>query len=175
MNKKLAKAVMEGNIKERIKNMKCHRAEIDAKIAEYEKALEENRKVKLAIPFIPQKGDTFYAIDDEGCTERYTCINDKISLGARGLCFRSCYAALLSVEKATAEAELLMMCDGLDITNGSVYVPNFNRSFDTWNVDFSIVDTSCPYRFATRETCKEAIDRLGDRKLRLIFNIPVED
>ena len=82
----------------------------------------------------------------------------------------------LAYEKICAEAELLRMCDGLDIIeNGIVIVPQFCRDDNRWVATEWYVAIACPYRFKSYESCKSAINKLGDRKLRLIFNIPLED
>lgn len=84
--------------------------------------------------------------------------------------------AKLAYEKLCAEAELLRMCDGLDIIEkGIVIVPQFCRDDKLWVATEWYVSLACPYRFESYESCKAAINKLGDRKLRLIFNIPLED
>lgn len=145
---------------------------ITEKLEEAKRRLETIQRPKVVIPFIPQKGDTFY-IERDGYIEDYTYLDNMFSLSERGLCFRSAYEVKLSREKTTAEAELLMMCNKFEISEEKCWHPQFIRG--KWVPDFCYASIISPYRFGSKESCQTAIDKLGDRKLRLIFNIPLED
>lgn len=145
---------------------------ITEQLEEAKRRLETIQRPKVVIPFIPKKGDTFY-IDRDGYIEDYTYLDNMFSLSERGLCFRSAYEVKLSREKTTAEAELLMMCNKFEISEGKYWYPQFKQ--EGWVPDYYYSLITSPYRFASKESCQAAIDKLGDRKLRLIFNIPLKD
>jgi hypothetical protein len=136
-------------------DMERHVAEVQNRIEEYKKALDESNP-KLAIPFAPKDGEERY----------FSCFGNYYHTTEEGS---------LAYEKYKAEAELLMLCDGFTKKDGEeIWSPLWDREEKKWNVDYWRVRTICPYSFASKEACRSAIDKLGDRKLRLIFNIPLE-
>lgn len=170
----IEKALKNGTLQEKINNMRREIERMDNEIKKCEKALEESKKPKLAIPFIAKKGKKywFYASDSNiYLTERCDDNTHDVARAMVGNSFRTEEEARLAYQKRCAETELLMMCDGLD--KEMCFVPYF--SYGVWRIDFWKCYKGCPYRFKTEESCQKAIDKLGDHKLRLIFNIPLEN
>ena len=177
MTKRIETAIAAGTIEDKIAKLEAHKKAIEAKIAECQDAWERSKKPKLAIPFVPEEGEKYWLYASgyyiETPNDKTGGDFDRIK---EGNTFRTNEEAKLAYEKRCAEAELLRMCDGLDIIeNGIVIVPQFCRDDKLWVATEWYVAIACPYRFASRESCKAAINTLGDRKLRLIFNIPLED
>lgn len=177
MTKRIETAIAAGTIEDKIAKLEAHKKAIEAKIAECQDAWERSKKPKLAIPFVPEEGEKYWLYMNESyietTNEKAVGDFDRIK---EGNCFRTNEEAKLAYEKYCAEAELLRMCDGLDIIgNGIVITPQFCRDDKRWFATQWFVSLTCPYRFASYESCNAAINKLGDRKLRLIFNIPLED
>ena len=177
MTKRIETAIAAGTIEDKIAKLEAHKKAIEAKIAECQDAWERSKKPKLAIPFVPEEGEKYWLYASgyyiETTNDKTESDFDRIK---EGDCFRTKEEAELAYEKRCAEAELLRMCDGLDIIeNGIVIVPQFCRDDKLWVATEWYISLACPYRFASYESCKAAINKLGDRKLRLIFNIPLED
>ena len=177
MTKRIETAIAAGTIEDKIAKLEAHKKAIEAKIAECQDAWERSKKPKLAIPFEPEEGEKFWLYASgyyiETTNDKTESDFDRIK---EGNSFRTEEEAKLAYEKRCAEAELLRMCDGLDIIdNGIVIVPQFCRDDKRWWATEWYISLACPYRFASYESCKAAINKLGDRKLRLIFNIPLED
>lgn len=169
----IEKALKNGTLKEKINNMKREIEQRQEEIKKCEKALEESKKPKIFIPFVPKFGEKYYFYIPDGSifdSENKNTTGD-ISLIEIGNAFRTGEETKLAHEKRCAEMELLMMCDGLE--KESCFVPYFNDK--NWCIDRYSWYKSCPYRFSSKESCQAAIDKLGDHKLRLIFNIPLED
>lgn len=177
ITKKIEAAVKNGTIKYKIEKLEAHKREIEAKIKECKEALERSKKPKLAIPFMPEDDERFYSYTIEGNVGNVSFYKESTlhnCIAEIGHCFMTENEAKLAREKRCAETELLMMCDGLDLKEKAHFVPCFVEE-KKWSIDSWYKYTLCPYRFASRESCQAAIDKLGDRKLRLIFNIPLED
>lgn len=168
----IEKALKNGTLQEKIDNMKREIERMDNEIKRCEKALEESKKPKLAIPFFPEIGKKYWSFTRNGNSfiDTVTGVDDiKVCNTLGG--YKSSEEAKLAYEKRRAEIELLIMCDGL-------YEKEcFTLCFEcgVWRVDFWNCYKSCPYRFKTEESCQAAVKKLGDRNLRLIFNIPLED
>lgn len=175
MSKKIEAAIEDGIIEDKIAKLEVHKKAIEEKIAECKEALEKSKKPKLAVPFVPKHGEKYYY---DFCGDvLYSCNDgwkDDEDLIRAGNSFRTKEETKLASEKRFAEVELLRMCDGLDLKEKSHFVPYFVEE-KGWEVNSWYNYKVCPYRFASEESCKAAIDKLGDRKLRLVFNIPVED
>lgn len=141
--------------------------------------LDNERMPKLAIPFMPNNDDICYPSSNLEAVNP-VCFDD-LSRGHEvyaetGLFFKTEKEAKLSYEKRCAETELLMLCNGLETEFGSEFwVPLFNKVNKTYRPDSGIYCLSCPYRFASKESCQAAINKLGQRKLHMIFNIQLED
>lgn len=179
MTKKIEAAVKNGTIKDKIEKLEAHKREVEAKIKECQEALERSKKTKLAIPFVPEEKEKYWYYSYSGeildtSNENYDGDVNQIKTGNS---FRTEEEAKLAYEKRCAETELLMMCDGLDVIEVcvKVFIPRFDRDDEHWYAEFWDTFLFSPYRFASEESCQAAIDKLGDRKLRLIFNIPLED
>lgn len=84
---------------------------------------------------------------------------------------KQCAYIKLEYEKKCAEAELLSMCDGIGLDKG-YYIGLLHSKM--WYPGYFTGMVACPYRFASKESCQEAIEKLGDRRLKLVFNIPLE-
>lgn len=178
MTKTIETAIKDGTIECKIIKLEAYKREIEAKIKECQEAWEKSKKPKLAIPFMPKEDDRFYSYTIEGNignisfykeSELHKCAAEM------GLCFMSENEAKLAREKRYAETELLMMCDFFELSNKPYYTPFFGNKDKMWNAESSFNCTLSPYRFSSAESCQAAIDKLGDRKLRLVFNIPLED
>lgn len=165
---------MAETIEDKITKLEAHKKAIEEKIAECQKALERSKKPKLAIPFVPKEGDEYWYYN----TLLLNCHNktnenglgDEIQIQI-GNSFRTEEEAKVAYEKRCAETELLMLCDGLE--KDQCFVPYFDdkeRCIVYWNWH-----KTCPYRFASKESCQAAINKLGERKLRLVFNIPLRE
>lgn len=168
----IEKALKNGTLQEKIDNMKREIERMDNEIKRCEKALEKSKMPKLAIPFIPKDKDRFcvynrYGKISSGFLVSKNDLETAMLLGA----YKTEEETKLAYEKRKAEIELLMMCDGLE--KRTCFVPYFddNELF----VGRCAWYKPCPYRFASKESCQKAIKKLGDHKLRLIFNIPLED
>lgn len=177
MTKRIESAIAAGTIEDKIAKLEAHKKAIEEKIAECQEAWKRSKKPKLAIPFVPEEGEKYWLyMNDyymETINEKAVGDFDRIKVGNS---FRTEEEAKLAYEKLCAEAELLRMCDEMDIIgNGIVITPQFCRDDKRWFATEWFVSLTCPYRFASYESCRDAIDKLGDRKLRLIFNIPLED
>lgn len=148
---------------------------ITEQLEEAKQRLEMMKNPKLVIPFIPENGEKYwyYSCSGEILDTSNDNYEEDINQAKTGKCFRTESEAGLAYEKRCAEAELVMMCDGLEDPTGC-YI-RYDASKGEFITDCSIVYAVTPYRFSTDESCSEAINKLGDRKLRLIFNIPLED
>lgn len=178
MTKAIEDAIKDGTIEDKISKLEAHKREIEAKIKECQEAWEKSKNPKLAIPFVPEEGEKYwlYLTGSYYCTTTNEKDEDDFARIKEGNCFRTKEESELAYEKRCAEAELLRMCDGLDIIErGEVVIPEFNRNDKCWTPTSWHLMLSSPYRFASQESCQDAINKLGDRKLRLIFNIPLED
>ena len=172
MTKSIELAVKNGTIEDKIAKLKARKEFIEAKIDECQKALEESKKPKLAIPFVPKLGEKYYFYIPDGSifdSENKNTTGD-IPLIEIGNTFRTGEETKLAHERRCAETELLVMCDGLE--EETCFIPYFYDK--EWHAEYFRWCKFCPYRFISKKSCQEAIDKLGDRKLRLIFNIPLE-
>ena len=179
MSKAIKIAIKDGTIEEKIANLEAHKKAIEAKIKECQEALEASKKTRTAITFTPKEGETYWYPLYTGRT--VYCVHgnytEDLNRTKTGRCFRTEAEAMLAYEKRCAETELMLLCDGLNVTTDNVRLSNpyFNREDKKWSVDSWSSYMPSPYRFASEASCQEAINKLGDRKLRLIFNIPLED
>ncbi len=140
--------------------------------------LDNECNPRLAIPFIPNNNDICYPSSNLETTKP-VCFDD-LSRGHKvyaetGLFFKTEKEAKLGYEKRCAETEMLMMCDFFEATNKPYFTPFFGNTDKRWSAESSFNCTVSPYRFDSKESCQAAIDKLGYRKLHLIFNIPLED
>lgn len=180
MSKAIIAAISSGTIKEKIANLEAHKKAIEDKIAECQEAVEAHKRAKIAVPFAPKNGENYWFYTEDGDVFRTKNVEDirgttYIKLGNT---FRTETEAMLAHEKRCAEAELLRMCDGVTTPIGEkFYFPALAGKDNTtaWVTNFGWLVSSSPYRFASKDSCIAAIDKMGDRKLRLVFNIPVED
>lgn len=178
MTKSIEDAIKDGTIEDKISKLEAHKRAIEEKIKECQEAWEKSKKPKLAIPFVPEEGEKYCLyINGHYCTTTNGENEYDFAHIKEGNAFRTKEEAELAYEKLCAEAELLRMCDGLDIMDEGVKVfgPRFDRDDKCWYPDYWDTFLFYPYRFASQESCQDAINKLGDRKLRLILNIPVED
>lgn len=177
MTKRIETAIAAETIEDKIAKLEAHKKAIEAKITGCQGAWERSKKPKLAIPFEPEAGEKCWLYASgyyiETTNDKTESDFDRIK---EGNSFRTKEEAELAYEKLCAEAELLRMCDGLDIIEMcEVFFPEFDRNDKLWKSGEWSILLSSSYRFASRESCQAAIDKLGDRKLRLVFNIPLED
>lgn len=117
MTKAIEYAIKDGTIEDKISKLEAHKREIEAKIKECQEAWEKSKKPKLAIPFLPEEGEKYwlYLTGPYYCTTTNEKDEDDFTRIKEGNCFRTKEEAELAYEKRCAEAELLRMCDGLDI------------------------------------------------------------
>ena len=176
MTKAIDAAIKDGTIEDKIVKLEAHKKAIEEKIAECKEALERSKKPKLAIPFMPKAGEKYWLyINGRYCSTINEKTQGDIERIKEGNSFRTEDEAKLAYEKRCAETELLMMCDFFELSNKQYYTPFFGNKDKIWNAESSFNCTMSPYRFASEELCQAAIDKLGDRKLRLIFNIQLKD
>lgn len=185
-----------GNIRREIEQKKKDINYIKREIEQKEKEIEEYKRELdsvwtpiIAIPLIPNvSGVKFYSYLTDGTTiEEISCCgngsNYTSDLSKLGLSFNSKTEAKMGYEKRCAETELLSMCDGWNIKfSEKVWFPvvkafcsNGEPYCLKWVPEMSSYNVLCPYRFASKESCQAAIDKLGDKKLRLIFNISLQE
>lgn len=185
MSKTIEDAIKDGTIIDEIAKLEADKKAIEEKIAECQEALERSRKPKLAIPFVPEEKEKYWYYSYFGeiidtSNENYDRDVNQIKTGNS---FRTKEEAELSHKKRLAETKLLMMCDGLEREGSEkIWFPVLQEYClggkpysSTWKAVSGTYDKMTPYRFASRESCQAAIDKLCDRKLRLVFNIPLED
>lgn len=185
ITKTIEAAIKDGTIEDKIEKLEAHKREIEAKIKECQEALERSKKPKLAIPFVPEEKEKYwlYTTGPYYCTTANEKDEDDFARIKAGNCFRTKEEAKLAYEKRCAETELLMLCDGLEREGSEkiwfpvlqVFCSNGRPYSSIWKVTSDNYDKMIPYRFASAESCQAAIEKLGDRKLRLVFNIPLED
>lgn len=85
-----------------------------------------------------------------------------------GNCFKTEEEAQKELDRRIAEQELLELADWDDDIVYCIVYNQISESFDI-NLHNNFIPT--PYRFASEESCKKAIDTLGIEKLKLIFRI----
>lgn len=178
MTKAIEDAIKNATIEDKISKLEAHKREIEEKIKEYQEAWEKSKNPKLAIPFVPDEGEEYWLyLNEHYCSTPNEKTEGDFARIKAGNSFRTKEEAELAYEKLCAEAELLRMCDGLDIMDEGVKVfgPRFDRDDKCWYPDYWDTFLFYPYRFASEQSCVDAINKLGDRKLRLILNIPLED
>lgn len=176
----IEKALKNGTLQEKIDNMKREIEQMQEEIKKCERTLEESKKPKLAVPFCPKREERFYGYYYNGAifsdkfinTEGKDFYSKKVKL--EGL-YKTEEKAKLAYEKRCAEVELMMMCDFFEVSDRQYFAPLFVNHSKKWIVENCCNYIETPYRFASKESCQKAIDKLGNYKLRLIFNIPLDD
>ncbi len=167
----------EDEIKQYIELAKKGQEHLCKKISEAKKKLKEihegNIISKLAIPFIPKPEERYCGYTFEGASWESTYSKRYDEQAMLGNFFRTKDEAFLAFKKRRAETELLMMCDGFSGKTG-VFI-TYDTEEKQFCADYSGRLCITPYRFESEESCLEAIRKLGDSKLRLIFNIKPED
>lgn len=121
----------------------------------------------------PKDGDCVWVIYNDGSVEETIYLSnidiDEYRLKA-GLCFKTEEEAHKELDRRLAEQELLDMCDW--VCGLPRYEIDFDETLDMFTVFGDLGGLiSSPYRFASEESCKLAIDLLGTEKLKLIFRI----
>lgn len=128
---------------------------------------DTNKKVRR---WKPKDGYNYYGITGDGIIKSIVWNTDDVDYGyyKLGNCFKTEEEAQKELDRRLAEQELLDMCD----CDGRVEL-----CYDEHAECFEADDTSefpyyhSPYRFASEESCKLAIDLLGTEKLKLVFRI----
>lgn len=138
--------------------------QLEQNIKDAEAALEKAKQQLEEAKECPQVGDDYYAVYDGGVV-KFTYCADKIDLRLQSInkIFRTKEEAERELKRDRAVAQLERMCDG-----GFIYISFNSEIFVTerWNYT-----TISPWRFSTYEKAKQAIETLGEEKLRLIFNL----
>lgn len=127
-------------------------------------------------PIIPEDGMEVYTYDLDG-NIKYVIYDSKSmkNKAAIGLFFKTSAAALLAYERFSAQQELLMLCDKSNFYLESFFTIYYSRKEDGFAADIWRSTLNNPYRFKCRQDAIDAIYKLGFRKLKLIFNIPIKD
>ena len=141
---------------------------------QYDEYMELKKQVADAtkkVRWKPKEGEPYWHIYDDGTIDYdfWTSEND-ILLGRYklGNCFETEGEAQKELDRRIAERELLDLCDWEG--EESAYFIEYNDKRDVFYWDwFNFIYS--PYRFATDESVKKAIDTLGEEKLKLIFRI----
>lgn len=172
----IEKALKNGTLREKIDNMKREIEQRQEEIKKCEKALEESKKPKLAIPFVPKDKEGFCVYNRYGrVSSGFMLSKDDLERAMLLGAYKTEEEAKLAYEKRCAEMELFMMCDFFETSDRQYFAPLFVNYDKKWIVENVCNCIEAPYRFASKDSCEAAIDKLGDRKLRLIFNIPAEN
>lgn len=120
----------------------------------------------------PKDGDRVWLVFNNGELEETTYLGgmdgDILKLGN---CFKTEQEAQKELDRRLAEHELLDLCDGSlnDCEWYSIYYNKCEKIFKATHI--LTISLYVPYCFASRESCKRAIDTLGQDKLKLIFRI----
>lgn len=135
-----------------------------------EKMKENQRKTKR---WKPTLGDTFFHITNTTHIDsmRYLTGNSHVceKIFKTGNCFKTEEQAKKELDRRVAERELLNLCDWEDCACAEIMYDFGDKEF---SVGFPCTENCySPYRFATKESCKRAIDMVGEDKLKLIFRI----
>lgn len=143
--------------------------------AQYEEYMELKKQAKTTQTkrWKPALGDTFFLITTTTHIDsmRHLTGNSDVceKIFKTGNCFKTEEEAQKELDRRIAERELLDMCD---YDNETDLVCSILCSIDGGAFDCSWSSfTHSPYRFASDESCKRAIDTLGQERLKLIFRI----
>lgn len=132
-----------------------------------ERFADVSKKVKR---WKPKDGAVYYGVVADGTIKYIIWDNDIVDNGyyKLGNCFETEEEAQKEIDRRIAEQELLDMCDW-DVK--SVYYMLYSPISESFNVNCYNTLIPTPYRFASEESAKKAIDTLGTDKLKLIFRI----
>ena len=134
------------------------------------KKLKENQTKKVE-RWKPKQGDEFFCVDSCGKIEKTfftTNLNADLFRYKVGNCFKTEAEAQKELDRMVAEQELL---DLADWDGGELYSIYYVISDNDFVITRYLNITHAPYRFATEESARKAIDTLGSEKLKLIFRI----
>ena len=84
--------------------------------------------------------------------------------------FKTREEAEKELSRRKAETELLDMCDWT-ADSDRMWMIFYDRGFSHFNTDYYFSQQHTPYCFASEESARKAIDKLGEEKLKLIFRI----
>lgn len=143
--------------------------------AQYDEYMELKKQAKTTQTkrWKPEDGDDYYYITTDGDIAHFKWLGVSGStvdneLYKIGNCFKTEEEAQKEVDRRIAEQELLALCDWEG--EESAYFIEYNHKRDVFDWDwFNFIYS--PYRFASDESVKKAIDTLGEDKLKLIFRI----
>ena len=119
----------------------------------------------------PKYGDNYYYVDslgDVGAVYYDTSAYGDLFRHKTGNCFRTEEEAQKELDRRIAEQEILDLCDWDGEEKAYIVDYDVKTNKFSWNWFYEITS---PYRFATEESVKKAIDTLGTDKLKLIFRI----
>lgn len=141
--------------------------------AQYEEYMELKKQVVDAtkkVRWKPKEDEAYFYITPHSKTrvEFFNEQFDEECWSARN-CFKTREEAQKEVNRRIAEQELLDLCDWSE-TEKHVYVIEYDVKTNSFDWDFFYEITS-PYRFASEESVKKAINKIGEEKLKLIFRI----
>lgn len=136
------------------------------------KMLKENQSEKVK-RWKPKQGDEFFCIDSCGKIEKTfftTNLNADLFRYKVGNCFKTEAEAKKHFDRMLAEQELLDLADGSVNDNAwfEIEYSPYDNCFTSGQ--YSTITSSC-YRFATEESCKKAMKKLGKERLKLVFRI----
>lgn len=152
--------------------------EFDALMKKGQELIEKLKKEQVADDrkkvdrWKPKKGEEYWYFDNDGNV--FLTINDDseydVFVKRIGNCFKTEAEALKELDRRIVEKELLDLADGSvnDNTWFEIEYSPYDNCFTTGQ--YSTITSSC-YRFATEESCKKAMKKLGKERLKLIFRI----
>ena len=137
------------------------------KIAELEEALKES-EIKR---WFPKKDEQYYSIYNCEVESCHNISNEtaKKQYDVNNI-FKTREEAEKELSRRKAETELLDMCDWT-ADSDRMWMIFYDRGFSHFNTDYYFSQQHTPYCFASEESARKAIDKLGEEKLKLIFRI----
>lgn len=142
--------------------------------AQYEEYMELKKQAMATTTkrWKPSLGDTFFLITTTTHIDsmRYLTGNSDVceKIFKTGNCFRTREEAQKELDRRLAEQEILDLCDW---DGEIVYYILYNPISESFDINLYNTFIPTPYRFASEESVKKAIDTLGTEKLKLIFRI----
>lgn len=135
-----------------------------------EKMKKEQSKTKR---WKPKAGETYYYIGATGSIDSLHWFEQSEDCASHrlyeiGNCFKTEKEAQKELDRRIAEKELLDLCDW---ESGELYSIYYIIAYNNFTITSYLTMTHSPYRFASRESAQNAIDTLGEDKLKLVFRI----
>ena len=137
------------------------------KVAELEEALKEPERKR----WFPKEDEQYYGIGTSSVTE-YHNFNEECTKYMYDMnnVFQTKEEAEKEMARRKAETELLDMCDWTSDCD-RMWVIFYDKSTSKFDTDYFCSHKYAQYSFASFESAQQAIDTLGEEKLKLIFRI----